>query len=126
MSEFVDISEIPYDTSNFMMPDLGVCHIRVKPYEDEFKEPLAYIIKESGEEVCSFSIQNPYISNNSLSIEDRKALIQFLNTSICDTIFCERKITKFDALWVQWIGKNVIEGLARSTPNQVPDYTKLL
>lgn len=123
MDKFVDLSKIPYNTSNFVMPDLGMCHIQIKPYEDEQNEPLAYIIKENGEEVCSIGILNPYISNDRLSVGDVNALIQFLNTDMGKYMFCGKKFTKFDAIWTQWIGKNVVDGPARSIPDSVPDYT---
>lgn len=124
MDEFIDISEIPYDTREFTMPDLGTCCIRVKPFEDEWKDPVAYVIKD-GIEVCTIGILYPYISNSRLTKSDIFTMIEFLNSDIGFSNLYGRKVTVFDGIWSMWIGKNINEGAAISVPNSIPDYTKL-
>lgn len=122
MDKFVDISEIPYDTREFTMPDLGTCRIRVKPFEDEWKDPVAYVIKDNTE-VCTIGILHPYISNNKLTKSDVLAMMEFLNSDIGFSNLYGRKVTVFDGIWSMWIGKNINESQARSMPDSVPDYT---
>lgn len=119
---FMDLAEVPFDTREFSMPNLGKCHIRVKPYEDSKKEPLAYVIKDD-EEVCAISILHPRIYNGSLSLDDRSALIEFLNTEKGFEIAGMRP-TEFDGIWHMWISKNVNDG-PMDIPENVPDYTQL-
>ena len=121
---FMDLAEVPFDTREFSMPNLGKCHIRVKPYEDSTKEPLAYVIKDD-EEVCAISILHPYIYNGSLSLEDRAALIEFLNTEK-GFEFAGMRPTEFEGLWNMWISKNVDEDDGSLIiPESAPDYTLL-
>lgn len=45
MDDFVDLEEIPYDSRDFHMPDLGLCHIRVKPHDSNKENPLHTLSK---------------------------------------------------------------------------------
>lgn len=124
MDDFVDLAEVPFDTREFSMPNLGKCHIRVKPHEDSKKEPLAYVIKDD-EEVCAISILHPHIYNGSLSLEDRSALIEFLNTDK-GFGFAGIRSTEFDGIWHMWISKNVDEDDGSIiVPEFPPDYTSI-
>lgn len=93
MDDFVDLEEVPYNSKDFLMPDLGICHIRVKPYDNNKENPLAYIIKDD-KEICAFGILYPYISNHILSVKDKIVLMEFLNTDRGYT-FGTRRFTEF-------------------------------
>lgn len=123
MDNFVDLEEVPYNSKDFLMPDLGICHIRVKPHDNNKENPLAYIIKDD-KEICAFGILYPYISNHILSTKDKIALMEFLNTDKGYT-FGTRRFTEFYAIWIMWTGKNIRNGDPIEIPVNPPDYTKL-
>lgn len=125
MDNFVDLEDVPYDTKEFMLPDAGLCQIRIKPHENAKDGAFAYITRVKREEVCVVDIFRPHIYSGELSDNDKAALVEFLK-SYRGYEIAGRRIREFDSICNMWSSKNIQENDDPiEIPDEVTDYTKI-
>lgn len=114
----------PIDISTFSLSGIGECAVRIIPYEDDQKPPIAHLIKRDDDsEICSIRLlESSVIPSDSLSLEQKKELTKVLTTPIFDEL-TGLSITPFNSLWLSWFSMNGYYSNLK-VPEELPDYTK--